>query len=112
MLIAELAAQTLGAAVAPIFPGYAPEVLHHCLADSGARVAIAGTTGHQHQLAPARQIDRIVVLEGRPLPGDPRGVALAALESSGSVAAVDAQAEDLAFCSTPAAPPEGQRASS
>jgi len=97
MLIAELAAQTLGAAVAPIFPGYAPEVLHHCLADSGARVAIAGTTGHQHQLAPARQIDRIVVLEGRPLPGDPRGVALAALESSGSVAAVDAQAEDLAF---------------
>jgi len=72
-------------------------VLHHCLTDSGARVAIAGTTGYQHQLGPARQIERIVVLEGRPLPDDPRGVPLAALESSGSVAAVEAQAEDLAF---------------
>src|SRR5207237_1142537 len=92
MMIGEFAAQTLGAAVAPIFPGYSPDVLHHCLNDSGARVAIAGTTAHQHQLAPARQLDRIVVLDGRPLPDDPRGVALAALDSSGSVAAVDAQA--------------------
>ena len=97
MLIAELAAQTLGAAIAPIFPGYAPDVLHHCLADSGARVAIAGNSGHQHQLAPARQVERIVVLDGRPLPDDARGVALTALESSGTVAAVDAQAADLAF---------------
>jgi len=97
MLIAELAAQTLGAAVAPIFPGYAPDVLHHCLADSGARVAIAGNSGHQHQLAPARQLERIVVLDGRPLPDDARGVALTALESSGTVAGVDAQAGDLAF---------------
>src|SRR5262249_23253655 len=38
MLVAELAAQTLGAAVAPIFPGYSAPVLHHCLTDSGARV--------------------------------------------------------------------------
>jgi long-subunit acyl-CoA synthetase (AMP-forming) len=97
MLVAELAALTLGAAVAPIFPGYPAGALHHCLADSGARVAVAGTSGQQHQLAAARQLERIVVLEGRPLPDDPRGVALAALESLGSVAVVDAQADDLAF---------------
>jgi acyl-CoA synthetase (AMP-forming)/AMP-acid ligase II len=66
MLLAELAVLTLGAAVAPIFPGYAPDVLHHCLSDSGARVAFAGSSAQQHQLA--RQLDRIVVLDGRPLP--------------------------------------------
>jgi len=80
--------------------------------DSGARVAIAGNSGHQHQLAPARQLERIVVLDGRPLPDDARGVALTALESSGTVAGVDAQAGTSPSCSTPAAPPESQRASS
>jgi long-subunit acyl-CoA synthetase (AMP-forming) len=97
MLIAELGALTLGAAVAPIFPGYPADALHHCLIDSGARVAVAGNSGQQHQLAPVRQLERIVVLEGRPLADDPRGVALSGLESSGSVPMVDAQADDVAF---------------
>jgi len=81
MLVAELAAQTLGAAVAPIFPGYAPDVLHHCLADSGARIAFAGSAVQQHQLSRARQLERIVVLDDRPLPGDTRGMPLQALSS-------------------------------
>jgi long-subunit acyl-CoA synthetase (AMP-forming) len=97
MLIAELAALTLGAAVAPIFPGYIPEVLHHCLADSGARVAVAGTAAQQHQLARARQLERVVVLDDRPLPDDPRGATLSSLESSGSHPAVDARPADVAF---------------
>jgi len=96
MMIAELAVQTLGAAVAPIFPGYAPEVLHHCLTDSGARVAIAATSAQQHQIAGARQLEHVVVLEGRPLPDDGRGTALGSLQSSPASAA-DARPDDLAF---------------
>lgn len=97
MMIAELGALTLGAAVAPIFPGYIPEVLHHCLADSGARVAIAGTAAQQHQLGRARQLERVVVLDDRPLPDDPRGAALSSLETSGSHPALDARSDDVAF---------------
>src|SRR5262249_37013516 len=97
MLIAEVAVQTLGAAVAPIFPGYAPEVLHLCLADSGARIAIAGSSVQQHQLARARQLQNIVVLEGQPLPDDGRGAALGELEKSGAHATVDAGSDDVAF---------------
>ena len=97
MLISELAVQTLGAAVAPIFPGYAPDVLHLCLADCGARVAIAGTSAQQHQLARARQLQHIVVLEGQPLPDDGRGAALGALETSGAHASVDAGSDDVAL---------------
>ncbi len=82
MLIAELAAQTLGATVAPIFAGYAPEILHHCLSDCGARVVFAAGAAQQHLLSRARQLERIVVLDDRPLPGDPRGVPLRALEAS------------------------------
>ena len=97
MLIAELAILTLGAAVAPIFPGYAPDVLHHCLADSGARVAVGATSAQQQQIASARQLQRIVVLDGRPLPDDAGALALGALDSSCSRAAIDAGPDDVAF---------------
>jgi long-subunit acyl-CoA synthetase (AMP-forming) len=97
MMIAEFAALTLGATVAPIFPAYAPRVLLHCLADSGARVALTGNAAQQHQLAQARQLERIVVLDDRPLPDDDRGLALKALEAPGSHAAVDARSDDIAF---------------
>lgn len=97
MLLAEAAILTLGAAVAPIFPGYAADVLHHCLADSGARVAFAGSSALQQKLLPAQKVERIVVLEGRPLPGDSRGLALADLNPAGARSAADAQKDDLAF---------------
>jgi long-chain acyl-CoA synthetase len=97
MLIAELAAQTLGAAVAPIFPGYAPEVLHHCVSYSGARVAFAGSATHQHQLARAHQLERIVVLDDQPLPGEGRGLPLRALACSGSREGTEASGDELAF---------------
>jgi long-subunit acyl-CoA synthetase (AMP-forming) len=97
MLIAELGALTLGAAVAPIFPGYPADVLHHCLSDSGARIAVVGNSGQQHQLGPMRQLQHVVVLEGRPLADDARGVPFSGLESSASVSTMDARAEDLAF---------------
>jgi len=97
MLIGELAVQTLGAAVAPIFPGYASDILHQCLNDSGARVAMVGTAAQQHQLAGARRLERIVVLDDRPMPDDRRGLPLQALEKSGVHPAVEAQAEDVAF---------------
>ena len=97
MLVAELAAQTLGAAVAPIFPGYAPEVLHHCLADSGARIAFAGSAAQQHQLSRSRQLERIVVLDDHPLPGDGRGVPLRALSASGSEEKTRGQDGEIAF---------------
>lgn len=98
MLIAELAAQTLGAAVAPIFPGYTPDVLQHCLSDSGARLAFAGSAAHQHQLSRARQLDRIVVLDDNPLPGDARGIQLRALASPGSPPGLVAgDGDELAF---------------
>src|SRR5947209_956514 len=62
MLAAELAVQTLGAATAPIFPGYSAQAVKYCLTDSGARIACAGTAVQQHQLAGSRQLDRVVVL--------------------------------------------------
>ena len=83
MLIAELAAQTLGAAVAPIFPGYAPEILHHCLSDSGARVAFVAGAAQQLLLSRARQVQHIVVLDGQPIAGDERGLPLRALDEAG-----------------------------
>ena len=98
MLVAELAAQTLGAAVAPIFPGYAPDVLHHCLADSGARIAFAGSAVQQHQLSRARQLERIVVLDDRPLAGDGRGMPLRALSSPAAHEAPrGGRADEIAF---------------
>lgn len=97
MMIAELAAQTLGAAVAPIFPGYASDVLQQCLNDSGARIAMAGTAAQQHQLGSTRRLEAIVVLDDRLLPDDGRALALQALEKRGAHPAIDARGEDVAF---------------
>src|SRR6185436_7783050 len=97
MMLVELAAQTLGAAVAPIFPGYAQPVLHHCLADSGARVAVAGSAAQQYQLAPARQLQRIVVLDNQPLPDDARGIPLQQLENATMLDAIGARGDDIAW---------------
>ena len=97
MLIAELAAQTLGAAVAPIFPGYAQPILQHCLADSGARVAFAGGAVQQHQLASARQLERVVLLDNQPLPDDARAVTLRELEEAKPVDAIEARRDLVAW---------------
>src|SRR5438874_11345498 len=51
MTIGEFAAHTLGAAVAPILPGYSPDVLHHCLNDPRPRLAVAGTAGQHPPVA-------------------------------------------------------------
>ena len=97
MMIGEFAAQTLGAAVAPIFPGYSPQVLHHCLNDSGARIAVVGTAAQQHQLARSRRLEKVVVLDDRPLLDDARGVPLRSLEKSAGQTAVEARSKDMAF---------------
>src|SRR5437763_15090641 len=97
MMIGEFAAQTLGAAVAPIFPGYSPDVLHHCLNDSGARVAVVGTAAQQHQLARSRRLEKIVVLDERPLIDDGRGVPLRSLEEPVGQNNVDPPSKDTAF---------------
>ena len=97
MMIAEFGAQTLGAAVAPIFPGYAPDILHQCLGDCGAQVAMVATAAQQHQIASARRLEKIVVLDDRPLPGDGRGLPLRALLTSAARPAIDARADDVAF---------------
>ena len=97
MLVAELAAQTLGAAVAPIFPGYSHQVLHHCLADSGARVALAGSAVQQHQLAQARQLEHIVVLDDQPLPDDHRALPLKALLGAAQIDTPQAGPDDIAW---------------
>src|SRR5438477_5815222 len=94
MLVAELAVMTLGAATCPIFPGYAASVLLHCLTDSGARIAFAGSAVQQHQLAGARQLERIVVLDNQPLAG---AVPLKSLENSGSIDVPQAGEQDVAF---------------
>jgi long-subunit acyl-CoA synthetase (AMP-forming) len=48
-----------GDVVAPIFPGYSPEFLHHCVADTAARLAVVGTAGQQHQLSRERRLKEI-----------------------------------------------------
>ncbi|HEX4382380.1 MAG TPA: AMP-binding protein [Myxococcales bacterium] len=95
MLIAELAAQTLGAASAAIFPGYSQEILLHCVADSGARIAFAGSAQQQRQLAEARGLTKIVVLDGQPLPED-RAIPLQALQG-GKAAELEATKDDVAY---------------
>ncbi len=97
MLVAELAAQTLGAAVAPVFAGYSPEVLHHCLADSGARIAFAGTAVQQGQLARERQLHQVIVLDDQPFPGDPRAMPFKALEQEPGQAHIAAGRDDVAW---------------
>jgi len=83
MLLCELALLSLGAVSTPIFPDYPLELLRHCLRDSGARVALAGSAQQQARLAEVSggQLERVVLLSGEAMPGDDRGVALAALEA-------------------------------
>ncbi len=97
MLIAETAVQTLGAAVAPIFPGYAADILQHCLSDSGARIAFAGSAAQQRQLASAKQVERIVVLDDQPFAGDGRAMPLSTLEREPGKGRIDAGREDVAW---------------
>ena len=78
MLVAEMAILTAGAVSAPIFPDYNADLLLHCLNDSGARVAFAGSALQQHRIAPARALERVVVLDGQPL-DDVRAMPLEAL---------------------------------
>src|SRR3954471_2409981 len=68
MLVAELGVVTLGAIAVPVFPEYGGQTLSHCLRDSGARVAFCGTAAQQNRVAPLASIERIVVLDGNPIP--------------------------------------------
>jgi long-subunit acyl-CoA synthetase (AMP-forming) len=97
MIVAELAAQSLGAAVAPIFPGYSAEVLHHCVADTGARIAFAGSAAQQRQLAAERQLEHVVVLDGQPFPGEDRAVPIEALEKASGTDRIEAGRDDVAW---------------
>src|SRR5476651_980599 len=99
MLTAELAAQTLGAASAAIFPGYSAEILLHCVADSGARIAFAGSAQQQRQLSAAKRLEKIIVLDGQPLPEE-RALPLRALEGAGAAGAGDepqSKRDDVAY---------------
>ena len=82
MLLCELALLSLGAVSTPIFPDYPLELLRHCLRDSGARVGVAATASEQKKLAEISggQLERLIVLDSQPLPGDSRVLALEALE--------------------------------
>lgn len=97
MLLAELAIVTLGAVSVPIFPEYATDILQHCLLDSGARVAFAGSAAQQQRLAACKAIEHVIVLDDQPLPG---GTPLRSLfESAGTSAATGGEPElgDPAF---------------
>ena len=96
MLVAEMGILTAGAASAPVFPDYNHELLLHCLNDSGARVAFAGSALQQHRIAPARGLERIVVLDDAPLPDD-RALPLQALLDAPPADAPQLQRDDLAF---------------
>jgi long-subunit acyl-CoA synthetase (AMP-forming) len=82
MLLVELGLVSLGAVSTPIYSDYPPDLVLHCLRDSGARVAVCGSALHQKKLAGVAggQVERLVVLDGHPLAGDNRAVSLAALE--------------------------------
>jgi long-subunit acyl-CoA synthetase (AMP-forming) len=96
MLVAELAAHALGAATSAIFPGYSSEVLLHCIADSGARIAFAGSALQQRQLASAKNLARVVVLDNQPLPEE-RAIPLRALAGAGVLDHPRAERDDVAF---------------
>ena len=93
MLLAELAIVSLGAVSVPIFPDYSTDLLHHCLTDSGARLAFAGSAAQQHRIAGCRSIARVVVLDDHPLAG---GVPLQDLLSGADPGAV-VSLDDPAF---------------
>jgi long-subunit acyl-CoA synthetase (AMP-forming) len=69
VLVAELALLSLGAVSAPVYPDFSPELLAHCARDSGARIALCGTTIQQHKLSKAAALEKIVVLDEEALPG-------------------------------------------
>jgi len=69
LLVAELALLSLGAVSAPVYADYSPDLLAHCARDSGARIALCGTTGQQHKLSRAAALEKIVVLDEEALPG-------------------------------------------
>lgn len=97
MLLAELAILSAGAASTPVFPEYSPELLLHCLNDSGARVAFVGSAVQQHRIAGARGLLRVIVLDDQPLPEDARAMPLRALEQLPAAELPDPQRHDLAF---------------
>jgi len=122
VLVAELALLSLGAVSAPVYADYSPELLAHCARDSGAEVALCGTTVQQHKLSRAASLSRIVVLDEEALPGavtavkvldavrqlpeDERDRRLAAVEE----ACASVQPEDPAFLlytSGTTGPPKG-----
>jgi len=69
VLVAELALLSLGAVSAPVYSDFSPELLAHCVRDSGARIALCGTTAQQHKLSKAAALDKIIVLDEEALPG-------------------------------------------
>jgi long-subunit acyl-CoA synthetase (AMP-forming) len=69
VLVAELALLSLGAVSAPVYTDFSPELLAHCVRDSGARIALCGTTVQQHKLSKAAALEKIVVLDEEALPG-------------------------------------------
>ena len=79
--VAELALLTLGAVSVPVFADYAPELLAHCIRDSGASIALCGTAAHQHKVEQSSAVERILVLDEAALPS-PRAIsAVKALSS-------------------------------
>ncbi len=97
MLLAETAILSAGAASTPVFPEYSPELLLHCLNDSGARVAFVGSAVQQHRIAGARGLSRVIVLDDQPLPDDSRALPLKALEQLPAAELPDPGRDDLAF---------------
>ena len=71
--VAELALLTLGAVSVPVFADYAPELLAHCIRDSGASIALCGTAAHQHKVEQSSAVERILVLDEAALPS-PRAI--------------------------------------
>ncbi|HWE24052.1 MAG TPA: AMP-binding protein [Myxococcales bacterium] len=69
LLVAELALLSIGAVSAPVYADFSPELLAHCVRDSGARIALCGTTVQQHKLSKAAALEKIVVLDEEALPG-------------------------------------------
>src|SRR5256714_13455589 len=69
LLVAELALLSLGAVSAPVYADYSAELIAHCARDSGAKVALCGTTVQQHKVSRAATLEKIVVLDEEALPG-------------------------------------------
>src|SRR3954467_1966842 len=103
MLLVELGVLSLGAVAVPIFPDYGERTLAHCLRDSGAGVVVCGTAAQQQRAAAQPGVERVVVLDGRPIP-DERAIGLPTLESAATrtllaetVAAPKPAPDDVAY---------------